>query len=372
MTDRLKSDLTAMAKEASTVDLRDRVLEGSRQLGFQRRVAACAAALVVLFAGAVGVAVEWGPITGDAAPPAQQTADPMTSTDPLAGDLYYQGPGGTGTDTDVVTLTRQRADGTVEEVYEASGVYSPMTVSPDGRYAAWSARDTDTGGYKLVLLDLATGDTRDLYSFDTMVSECPSPVWTTDAEPSILATDPHGGGDGLVIYEVETGRSRQSIWIPEDMRGISHCLPTGANDEFNVYFTVKRGAGSPPDLVKITGDGDVVSLDPLVHPAETFDLAGSVFTGMSPVGDQVCVQLADPDPGIHANDFPYCDLRMDMSGRLLTDPQERVSVLFLADSRFLSRHPDGTVTVTDARGKVVDSGTEAAAAQSLTMTAYVP
>lgn len=372
MTDQLRDDLATMAEEASTVDMGARVIAGSRQLGFQRRVAACVAVLVVLFAGAVGLAAVWGPFTGDAAPPAQQTvdADPMASTDALPGDLYYQGPGGNGAGANVVTLFRQGADGKVEEVHQASGVSSPMVVSPDGRYAAWSTHNAGTGEYTMVLLDLATEDTRDLYKFDSLVSECASPVWTTDGEPTIIAADPGGGGQSLWVYNVETDQSQRSIWIPEDLRGMGDCLSTDTNG--SIYFNVKGGADAPPKLVRITADDNVVPLDPLAHQSERFDLDGSAFTALDPAGDQACVQQADPKPGIHADDFPYCDIRVDMEGQLIGDPEPKVSFMFLTDSHILLRYPDGTLNVTNDRGTILDSGVEAPAMQALRMTAYIP
>ncbi|MGC4850821.1 TolB family protein [Micromonospora sp. DT15] len=92
---RLRLDLTALADEVTSVDLRDRTLRTSRRLGIQRAVATSAAALV-LIAAAAGTAFAIRP---DQSPPPLPADTPSVTASPSPTPTPTPTPSGSAGDT---------------------------------------------------------------------------------------------------------------------------------------------------------------------------------------------------------------------------------------------------------------------------------
>ncbi|RAO38844.1 hypothetical protein ONO23_00688 [Micromonospora noduli] len=167
---RLRLDLTALADEVTSVDLRDRTLRTSRRLGIQRAVATSAAALV-LIAAAAGTAFAIRPDQSPAPLPADtpsvtatRTPSPTPTPSTSAGDTPGAPPsGGSGTNTpsvqfgklfygpasvadaEMVNLRSWRPGGSTVRLLALPDIAfkGNMSVSSDGHRVAWVDSNSD-------------------------------------------------------------------------------------------------------------------------------------------------------------------------------------------------------------------------------------
>ncbi|MGH8881471.1 MAG: hypothetical protein ACRD0P_29660, partial [Stackebrandtia sp.] len=226
MTSQFKSDLAALATEVNSVDLRDRVLTGSRRLGLQRAVVGCVALTVLLFGGTVAGASVWG--TDDHVAPAGSPS--------LLGDLYFF-----ANLADKSVLMRQASDGTLDTVFEMEGMLeNAPAVSPDGRYAVWSTTSFGDGEDEFVsvmLLTIATGEVEELYKYGEPAFGCPQPLWAPDGSATVIAPsepDP----DTLWAYHVDAGDAADLVDFAQVTDQMGSCTPKlamGPDGGYDVY-----------------------------------------------------------------------------------------------------------------------------------------
>ncbi|WP_433314636.1 TolB family protein [Micromonospora sp. CA-269861] len=241
---RLRLDLTALADEVTSVDLRDRTLRTSRRLGIQRAVATSAAALV-LIAAAAGTAFAIRPdqspsplpadtpsVTASPSPSASPTPTPSTS----AGDTPGAPPsGGTGTNTPSVQFGKlfygpaSVTDAEMVNLRSWRPGDSPVrllalpelaakgnaSISPDGRRVAWVESD-DGGESTLVVADADGSDRQEMRS--DVASDC-SPVWSPDGR-HLLFVEAQAMGEPVRQGVLDTRSDKRTVtWWPGQLRG---------------------------------------------------------------------------------------------------------------------------------------------------------
>ncbi|MEV4654599.1 hypothetical protein [Micromonospora sp. NPDC049301] len=214
---RLRLDLTALADEVTSVDLRDRTLRTSRRLGIQRAVATSAAALV-LIAAAAGTAFAIRPdqsptplpadtpsVTASPSPTQSPTPTPSTSADtPGAppsssgsstntpalqfGKLFY-GPA-VVTDAETTNLRSWRPGDSPVRLLALPELAAKgnASISPDGRRVAWVESEGT-----LVVADADGSDRQEMRS--DVASSC-TPVWSPDGRHLLFIEAKSAGEPG--------------------------------------------------------------------------------------------------------------------------------------------------------------------------------
>ncbi|MCG5439514.1 hypothetical protein [Micromonospora foliorum] len=260
---RLRLDLTALADEVTSVDLRDRTLRTSRRLGIQRAVATSAAALV-LIAAATGTAFAIRPdrspnplpadtpsVTATPTPTQSPTPTPSTS----AGDTPGAPPsGGSGTNTPSVQFGKlfygpatvveaatanlrswRPGDSPVRLLALPAGpAASNASISPDGRRVAWVESD-DSGERTLVVAD-ADGSNRQEMRSDVEGS-C-SPVWSPDGRHLLFVEAATATGEPVRRGVLDTRSDKRTVtWWPGQVRGC-HALWSADGRTIAVAFEI--------------------------------------------------------------------------------------------------------------------------------------
>ncbi|MFE9915739.1 hypothetical protein ACFYPG_11310 [Micromonospora sp. NPDC005553] len=198
---RLRLDLTALADEVTSVDLRDRTLRTSRRLGIQRAVATSAAALV-LIAAAAGTAFAIRPDQSPPPLPADTpsvTASPSPTPTPTptpsssAGDTPGAPPsGGSSTNTPSVQFGKlfygpasvaqvktanlrswRPGDSSVRLLALPDIAFMGLSVSSDGQRVAWVDDNSD-----LVVADVDGSDKQKIRS--RVDPYCVGAAWSPD------------------------------------------------------------------------------------------------------------------------------------------------------------------------------------------------
>ncbi|MEW2429898.1 hypothetical protein AB0877_17965 [Micromonospora sp. NPDC047644] len=219
---RLRLDLTALADEVTSVDLRDRTLRTSRRLGIQRAVATSAAALV-LIAAAAGTAFAIRPDQSPPPLPADTpsvTASPSPTPTPTptpsgsAGDTPGAPPsGGSSTNTPTVQFGKLFYGPAINLIGENGNLRSwrpgenPVrlmslphsaatlnaNVSPDGRRVAWVGEGADDSDD----LYIANVDGSNKQKMRSEVDPyCVTPAWSPDGRQLLFRENLPGGGSG--------------------------------------------------------------------------------------------------------------------------------------------------------------------------------
>ncbi|RAO08535.1 TolB family protein [Micromonospora noduli] len=240
---RLRLDLTALADEVTSVDLRDRTLRTSRRLGIQRAVATSAAALV-LIAAAAGTAFAIRPDQSPTPLPADTpsvTATPTPTPTPTpstsAGDTPGAPPsGGTGTNTPSVQFGKlfygpaSVTDAKMVNLRSWRPGDSPVrllalpepaalgnaSISPDGRRVAWVDRD-DSGESTLVVADADGSDRQEMRSH--VAGDC-APVWSPDGRHLLFVEAATATGEPVRRGVLDTRSGKRTVtWWPGQARG---------------------------------------------------------------------------------------------------------------------------------------------------------
>ncbi|WP_330439396.1 hypothetical protein OHB44_01125 [Micromonospora sp. NBC_00821] len=275
---RLRLDLTALADEVTSVDLRDRTLRTSRRLGIQRAVATSAAALV-LIAAAAGTAFAIRPdqsptplpadtpsVTATPTPSASPTPTPSTS----AGDTPGAPPsGGTGTNTPSVQFGKLFYGPARNPVGENGNLRSwrpgespvrlmelPHTaailnvnVSPDGRRVAWSGEDAEDSGD----LYIANVDGSNKQKMRSEVDPyCVTPAWSPDGRQLLFRVDLPGGGHGRFgLLDTRSEKRTVRWWRTEP----SACHAVWSADGKTIAMTTDVGVTVDAGVVLYGTDG---------------------------------------------------------------------------------------------------------------------
>lgn len=290
--DRLRHDLTELAEEVTTVDLRDRVLRTSHRLGIQRAMAMSATA-VVMFVAATGTAYALLPRPASGPSPAQTPSvthpappDPTPSTAATTGPTPSTPPASTLSGT-VYYLMRQ---GEVETVYSLrdgrttkhlsvpanSCASNSLSLSPDGRLVAWIAGDNGNDYGDLTVASIDGARTRvirkDVYCLGAF------PAWSADSRQLwvILSSN---GAKGTIDVD-----SQKFTPVPDDV--FARYGAWSPNGAFQAYRDGNK-------IVVATSNGNVVRMTE--HDAES-PTGGFTVQGVSDDGRYVVVGQLGSDP----------------------------------------------------------------------------
>ncbi|MEU5671407.1 LpqB family beta-propeller domain-containing protein [Micromonospora sp. NPDC047753] len=240
---RLRLDLTALADEVTSVDLRDRTLRTSRRLGIQRAVATSAAALV-LIAAAAGTAFAIRPdqsppplpadtpsVTASPSPTPTPTPTPSgsagdtpgappsggssTSTPSVQFGRLFYGPA-TVTDAEMANLRSWRpGDSPVRllALPELAAIGS-ANISPDGRRVAWV--ESDDSESTLVIADVDGSGRQEMRS---KVDPHCAPAWSADGR-HLLFIETKAMGETVRHGVLDTRSDKRTVtWWPGQPRG---------------------------------------------------------------------------------------------------------------------------------------------------------
>lgn len=220
-TERLRDILRNSADEMDAVDLAASAMKQSRQMTVRRAAVGATLAVALLAGGIFGAANFWkGPGGGDvdvaesASPSVSATtsASPAPSGSQRAGEAappkeHIEGTFYYVTSSALMSWTPGSAPRTLFTAGSSDDdILGTANVSPDGRYAAWNNMKG-----KLRLLDLNSGDVRDLMDIPTS-EYCFDPAWTSDGR--ILTHKEQGGRAGL--YDID---ARSFTELPMVMQG---------------------------------------------------------------------------------------------------------------------------------------------------------
>ena len=346
MTTRFKTDLARMAEEVNDADLADRARSGSRRRHTRRLVAGCALLLVALPLAVVG-ALRLAP--DDSAPPAAELDGSF---------LYLRDDTESGGRAELV-----RWNGSVGETVvsiDAEG-FANLTVSPDGKRAAWQ----QTGGSDIdvMVADLSDGKPRKLLSHPA--DACAEPAWAPTGD-RLLTADPAGGlrwtdagsGDAAGHLETATEVSTQLCSVHPAAR---------SKQRFDVYYA----AAEPFRLRYLGPNGAIRDADSTTAIRGSGDWDG--VSAIDPHGERLCLTSStSSDDDLR---YPRCDAIVDTgTGRLLRDFRDGpvTQVLFLADGRTISRDADGALELRDAEQRTEATAGEDPRWSNARLLAYLP
>ncbi|NYH44173.1 WD40 repeat protein [Micromonospora jinlongensis] len=238
---RLRLDLTELAKEVTVVDLRDRTLRTSRRLGIQRAVATSAAALV-LIAAAAGTAFAIRPNGSSPPLPADTpsvTASPTPSADPTPSTSTSDAPAsppssGSSTNTSTVKIGKlfygpaeitgaqnanlrswRPGDNPVRLLaLPELALKGNVSVSPDGRRVAWVDSDGTSNN-----LFVANADGSDKQKVRSDVDPyCVTAVWSPDGRQLLFRetkANDAGGPGRYGVLDVRSTAKTVRWWTTE-------------------------------------------------------------------------------------------------------------------------------------------------------------
>ncbi|MEU8128365.1 hypothetical protein AB0B68_14215 [Micromonospora sp. NPDC049049] len=306
---RLRLDLTALADEVTSVDLRDRTLRTSRRLGIQRAVATSAAALV-LVAAAAGTAFAIRPDQSPPPLPADTpsvTASPSPTPTPTptpsgsAGDTPGAPPsGGSSTNTPSVQFGKLfYGPASVAQVKTANlrswrpgnspvrlgalpepfASVERVSISPDGRRVAWVQGDGE-GSINLYTADVdGSGRQRMRTEVD---QTCVHPVWSPDGRHLLFGEWNEAEGPGR--YGVlDTGSANRTVrWWASELAG---CNPRWSSDGATIAMNTHDG------VVLLDSSGNRKHDMPVLDPSD-FLASGDVMS-LSPHGDRIALNRRD-------------------------------------------------------------------------------
>ncbi|RAO45053.1 putative 29.3 kDa protein [Micromonospora noduli] len=290
---RLRLDLTALADEVTSVDLRDRTLRTSRRLGIQRAVATSAAALV-LIAAAAGTAFAIRPDQSPTPLPADTpsvTATPTPTPTPTpstsAGDTPGAPPsGGTGTNTPSVqfgklfygpasvarvktaNLRSWRPGGSTTRLLALPDIAfrGKMSVSSDGHRVAWAEDNND-----LVVADADGSNKQKIRS--NVSAYCVGAAWSPDRRQLLFRELAEPGGPGRFGMLDMRSAEKTVRWWTTEFEDFEACNAVWSADGKTIAMTIDYGVtlygadGTKRRVVPgFSRDGwqtgDVVSLSP--------------------------------------------------------------------------------------------------------------
>ncbi|MEU8152792.1 hypothetical protein AB0B94_03895 [Micromonospora sp. NPDC048986] len=288
---RLRLDLTALADEVTSVDLRDRTLRTSRRLGIQRAVATSAAALV-LIAAAAGTALAIRPDQSPNPLPADTpsvTATPTPSASPTptpsnsAGDTPGAPPsGGSSTNTPSVQFGKLfYGPASVAQVKTANlrswrpgdssvrllalpdiAFKGNLSVSSDGHRVAWVDDNND-----LVVSDADGSDRQAIRS--SVDAYCVGAAWSPDRRQLLFREIAEVGPGRYGMLDMRSAKKTVRWWTMETRA----CNAVWSADGKTIAMTIDYGVtlygadGTKKRVVPgFSEDGwqtdDVVSLAP--------------------------------------------------------------------------------------------------------------
>ncbi|WP_444949411.1 TolB family protein [Micromonospora ureilytica] len=391
---RLRLDLTALADEVTSVDLRDRTLRTSRRLGIQRAVATSAAALV-LVAAAAGTAFAIRPDQSPSPLPADTpsvTATPTPSPTPTpstsAGDTPGAPPsGGTGTNNPTVQFGKlfygpadiaeaktanlrswRPGDSPVRlgALPEPSAMVKRVSISPDGRRVAWVQGDAD-GSLNLYTADV---DGSDRQRMRTEVDElCVHPAWSPDGRHLLFRE--WNGTEGPGRYGVlDTGSANKTVrWWASEPAG---CNPLWSSDGATIAMNTHDG------VVLLDSSGNRERDMPVLDPKE-FWASGEVVS-LSPDGDRIALNRPDStaknlEDGVQAPSVVV--VRDTQTGKEVELPlggRKSRQVYFQTDGSMVVRVKAGSgyaVLLVDEDGRKISETAEPASLKDMQILAVV-
>jgi hypothetical protein len=333
--DRFHDDLAQIAELSEAVDLRDRVLDGSRRLARRRAIVVTTAAAVAVLAVA-GVAFAIAPRGSNPVFPSTSTPAPAP-TSPLApstaatgapsstpssagavsfpparyrlgswstsdraslpGTLYYV-TGGDPVRLNVLGGGKLRTAALQGTLAEHDCARQSIVFSPDGSLVAWVEGDNEqlTGG-KLVVAGLAGGTAHVVYNGLVNCAGGSGPKWMPDSKRLVVTV---ADGSTVKLVDVTTGAvtAGPSAW--------SGYLAWSANGSYVTY-------GDQGKIVVARPDGTVVKRVPYDINCCT---GGFSVQSLSNDGRYVGVSFENSDPGTVRGAMRIVDLS---SGKELND-----------------------------------------------------
>ncbi|MBM0231004.1 hypothetical protein JNW91_03390 [Micromonospora sp. STR1_7] len=235
---RLRLDLTALADEVTSVDLRDRTLRTSRRLGIQRAVATSAAALV-LIAAATGTALAIRPnqspnplpadtpsVTASPSPTRSPSPTPSTSTSEVPGappsggssadtsagqfgKLFYGPAEVTGAETSNLRSWRPGSNPVRLLALPEIAFKGNVGVSSDGQRVAWVDNSND------LFVSDADGSDKHLLRSD-VDPYCITAVWSPDGRQLLFRELKATGGSGRFgVLDTRSAEKTVRWWSSE-------------------------------------------------------------------------------------------------------------------------------------------------------------
>ncbi|GAA1867556.1 TolB family protein [Asanoa iriomotensis] len=376
-TQQFHDDLADLADLAKPVDLRDRVLQGSRRQSRHRAVAVSLAAVAVVAAGGVTFAVASEPngyvgpgttpvptVTGapTPGPTASATPDrPVTTGTPgtpgtsnsaakftlgpwsesggkssLPGTLYYLTGGPTGPfKINVLADDKLRTASLRGTLVQNDCVRQSIVFSPDGSSVAWVESDepaSDLGA--LVVASLDGGGSRVVLPSGVACRSGAGPKWMPDSRRLVVARS-----NDARIVDVNTGATTAAPLAWRDYLAFSR------NGAYVAY-------GEQGRIVTTTAAGKVVKRVPYDINCCT---GGFTVQSISDDGRYVGVSFHNSDPGTVRNAMKIVDMTTGKNVDLGMTGPDGVSIKILlvgADRLFATAITDTSTDVTlDSPGK---------------------
>ncbi|HZE40358.1 MAG TPA: hypothetical protein VE172_16270 [Stackebrandtia sp.] len=373
MTEELHDDLTDMAGKVLDVDMRDRVLAGSRRLGRQRAVAACAAAVVAAALAVVGAVSVYGQ---NQAMPTDRPL-PTGTVDKLEGTfysaIYGQGDAASGgqpgvNDPSDLPYRWKPGDKTMTDIgLDDQGMfYYSAALSPDGQRFAYMTSDSQ--GDQFRVMDVGGEKRTVLTDFSGWEDVCSTPQWTSDGERVFVDRGAGHGDQRFGFIDLNTKKFTPSAQPPGcDVR------LARVHGQDVMFSLVNKGKAT--DVYRTTPDGKSVKTDVSKVLGRTKLPYANALTAVSPDGRFVCVN-ASGTAGHQGFTVPYnfCNVIVDTAnGDLVKIPQQQKTAnqqtyaqvpafVFAIPGRLLVT-TDGSkyseIGLYDYRGKKLDRYTEA-------------
>ncbi|WP_030487633.1 PD40 domain-containing protein [Micromonospora chokoriensis] len=383
---RLRLDLTALADEVTSVDLRDRTLRTSRRLGIQRAVATSAAALV-LIAAATSTAFAIRPnqsptplpadtpsVTASSTqspsptPSASADAPPSSGSGTNApavhfGKLFY-GPA-SGVEAKNANLRSWSPGGSVVRL---AALPEPTAliragISPDGHRVAWVQIDVD-GGSNLYTANVDGSDRQQVRK--EVEQTCVYPVWSPDGRYLLFREWDATVGPGRVGV-LDTHSAKKTVrWWANDRAGCN-----------------ARWSSDGKIIAMINADGGVTLFDSSGNRKRDMPGLGTRGTwgngdvvSLSPNGDRIALYRSDPssedatDPKVGV----VRDTRTGEEIRLPLEGRKSRQVYFRTDGSMIVRVQAGSgyaVLLVDEDGKKIAETPEPASLKDIRILAVV-